>query len=135
MRLKRHANCIKELKFKTSRSGGKGGQHVNKVEAKVILYFNVIESLCLTTKEKDIILTKIGDKLVGGKYLQLIVSETRSQAKNKEIAINRFLSLLNKLLIVKNRRKPTKTPKSVKEKRLKLKRMKSEKKKLRKKDY
>ncbi len=119
---------IPELKFKAIRSSGSGGQHVNKVSSKVELYFDVENSLVLNEKQKKLLLNSLKSKLSKNNQLVLQCGETRSQHKNKEIVIARFIRIIEKGLIVAKKRKPTKVPKSAIKKRLKDKSLLSEKK-------
>ena len=123
---------LNELKFKALRSSGPGGQHVNKVSSKVELLFDVQASAGLTNMEKERILKKMGGKLSKQHLLLLQCDETRSQHKNKELVIKRFLALITKALQVAKKRKPTKPSKSAVEKRLKSKKIVSGKKSSRK---
>ena len=109
---------ISELTFKAVRSSGAGGQHVNKVSSKVMLFFNVSESEALSEDQKELLLKNIGNKLTKDNLLILNSDESRSQHKNKEIVINRFIALIQEGLIVPKKRVPTKTPKAVVKKRL-----------------
>lgn len=110
---------ISELSFKAVRSSGAGGQNVNKVSSKVVLTFDVNASQCLTDEEKELISNKIKTKLTSENILILNCDEDRSQLKNKEIVIKRFLEIIAKALIIPKPRKATKIPRSVIEKRLK----------------
>lgn len=110
---------ISELSFKAVRSSGAGGQNVNKVSSKVVLTFDVNASQCLTDEEKELISNKIKTKLTSENILILNCDEDRSQLKNKEIVIKRFLEIITKALIIPKPRKATKIPRSVIEKRLK----------------
>jgi len=122
---------IQECTFKAVRSSGAGGQHVNKVSSKIELSFDLLSSKGLSEYEKTLLHRKL--KLSKEGFLLLQCSESRSQHKNKELVIKRFLSLLKKNLIIPKRRIPTKTPKSVIRKRLKSKKHHAEKKSNRKK--
>lgn len=101
-------NIIKELSFKAIRSSGAGGQHVNKTSSKIELTFDLENSLSLTESEKLLLKNKLSSKLTNENVLILFCEETRSQHKNKELAIKRFLSLLKTNLIRPKKRKPTK---------------------------
>jgi len=110
---------VTELNFKAVRSSGAGGQNVNKVSSKVVLTFDLNASQALNDEEKALIETKLATKLTGENLLILNCDEDRSQLKNKAIITKRFLDLIEKALIVPKKRKATKVPKSVVEKRLK----------------
>lgn len=118
----------REFNFKAIRSSGSGGQHVNKVATKIELSFSVSESLVLTEDQKALIIEKLSNRLTKEHILILQCGETRSQLKNKRIAISRAFSVLEAALEVKAERKPTKVPKSMIKKRLKNKKIQSEKK-------
>jgi ribosome-associated protein len=117
---------IAELNFKAVRSSGAGGQNVNKVSSKVVLSFDLFNSQCLTDDEKKVLFEKLKTKLTSAGMLILNCDEDRSQLKNKEIITKRFLKLIQNALIIPKKRKPTKIPRSVIEKRIKAKRNTSE---------
>ncbi len=108
----------KEVKYKTSRSGGAGGQHVNKVSTKVELLFNVNESLVLSENQKQKIIEKLVNRIDNEGILHLQCDETRSQLKNKELALKRLEELLKEALKPVKKRKPSKPTKAAKRKRL-----------------
>ena len=110
---------ISELSFKAVRSSGAGGQNVNKVSSKVVLTFDLNNSQSLSEEEKESSQKKLKSKLTLDGILILNCDEDRSQLKNKEIVIKRFLELIEKSLVIPKERKATKIPKSVIEKRLK----------------
>ncbi len=124
---------IKECIFKTSRSGGAGGQNVNKVESKVELWFNISESEKLTEEEKMILLYKLHKKLEKETTIHLQEQTDRTQLKNKELLKDKFYKLILQGFKITMPRKPTKVSKAVKAKRLDNKKAKSETKQLRRK--
>ncbi len=112
---------IQELQFKAVRSGGAGGQHVNKVSSKIELVFDLPASNALSEVEKEMIITKLASRLTKENMLLLQCDESRSQHKNKELVIKRFLELLENALKIPKKRRQTRPSKSAIEKRLKSK--------------
>lgn len=124
-------SLIKELKFNTSRSSGKGGQNVNKVETKVELRFDLTESLQFSDEEKKRINTKLKNR-ISNEGILIISSDTeRTQLGNKEKVIELFFELIEKALHKPKKRIKTKPTKTAKEKRLKEKKIQSDKKQMR----
>lgn len=110
---------ITELNFKAVRSSGAGGQNVNKVSSKVVLTFDLNASESLSEDEKLLLKTNLASRLTSEDILILNCDEDRSQLKNKEIVVKRFLEVIKKGLFVPKVRKATKIPKSVIKKRIK----------------
>lgn len=106
------------LTFKTSRSGGKGGQHVNKVSSKVEVVLHIPSAAFLSDEEKALLMTRLAHRLDTNGNLHVIAQEDRSQLVNKETAVEKLLAILEKALKVDKPRKPTKIPRSVNRKRL-----------------
>ena len=119
---------IKEFNFKGIRSSGAGGQHVNKVSSKIELSFNIQESLVLSKKQKEAIAYKLSNRITKDGLLILQCGESRSQHRNKNIAIVRAIQLLKSTLFVEKKRIPTKIPRAVIIRRLKSKRANKERK-------
>ena len=126
-------NILKELNFKATRSSGPGGQHVNKTSSKIELTFYLENSFSLSEKEKELLKIKLVSKLTKENVLILFCEETRSQHRNKEISIKRFLELLKTNLIRPKKRQKTKPSKGALKRRVETKKRTSIKKALRKK--
>jgi ribosome-associated protein len=129
------ADLQKEINYKTSRSGGKGGQNVNKVSSKVELLFDVAGSGLFTDDEKLLLTGKLQNRLNKDGLVQVICDEERSQYLNKEKAVERLIALLGRALQVQKVRKPTKVSKAAKAARLDNKKRQSAKKENRGKNY
>lgn len=119
---------ISELDFKAVRSSGAGGQNVNKVSSKVVLSFNLAASRALTEEEKALAELRLASKLTNDKVLILQCDEDRSQLRNKDIVIKRFLLMMENSLKEQKLRKPTKIPRAVIKKRIENKRRQADKK-------
>jgi len=123
----------RELKYKAVRSGGAGGQHVNKVATKVVLTLDLANSQAFDEFEKNRLLEKIGNRLSGDHKLILFSDSTRSQAKNKELVTKRFNKLIKDSLKVPKKTKKSAPTRAAVEKRLNEKKKVAEKKSTRKK--
>ena len=116
-------DVTRELEFKTSRSGGKGGQNVNKVETQVEVRFNIASSFKLSQDQKELLLQKLARQLNKNNELLVVCNEGRTQLGNKSKAIKKINQLIEKNLVVPKKRSATKIPQSIKEKRLKSKKI------------
>ena len=107
----------RELRLQTSRSGGKGGQNVNKVETRVELTFDVEGSQVLSESQKKILLAR-QSILTDQRFIKVQESRDRSQFANRELAVRKLFDLINKALKPRKKRVPTKPSKASKQRKL-----------------
>ena len=105
-------NLIKELHFKAIRSSGAGGQHVNKGSSKIDLTLDGIKSQYLSLKQKETVQSKLSNRINKEGILLLFCDESRSQHRNKELAIKRFIELVTAALKRQKVRRATKPSRS-----------------------
>jgi len=111
-------NFESEISFKSSRSGGKGGQNVNKVETKIELNFDVLNSNLLNDEEREKIFEKLKNRIDKTGILRIISQSERTQYLNKTKAVSKFYELIEKALEKEKVRKKVILSKAEKEKRL-----------------
>jgi ribosome-associated protein len=116
---------LEELRFEFIRSSGPGGQHVNKAATQVELRFDVARSPSLTEDQKRRIAEALGSYVSGDGVLRLTCQSTRSQRRNREEAVERFVALLRRALHVPKPRKATRPTRAARERRLAAKRRRS----------
>jgi ribosome-associated protein len=129
------ADLQKETFYKASRSGGKGGQNVNKVSSKVELLFSISNSILFNDEEKGLLNEKLQTRFNKDGFVQVICDEERSQYLNKEKAVERLFLLLTNALHKPKVRKTTKVSKAAKAARLEKKRLNAVKKESRKRNF
>jgi ribosome-associated protein len=107
-----------ELSFTTARSGGPGGQHVNKVSSRVTLWFNVAESPSLSAFQKRRIMSRLATRINQRGELRVVAQQHRSQIANREAAVERFVVLLRDALVQEKPRQKTTVTAAAKRRRV-----------------
>jgi ribosome-associated protein len=114
-----------ELEYRASRSGGRGGQHVNTSSTRVEVWWNVAASPTLSEEQRTRLLAALAPRLDGEGRLRLVSSGSRSQLRNREDVTERLREVVARALIVPKRRKATKPSRAAKAARLEAKRRRS----------
>ena len=126
---------LSEIQFRYSPSRGPGGQHVNRAHTRVTLLFNVLESSNLDETERARILNALSHRLDKRGILRITSQESRSQHRNRQIALARFADLISSALMEQSHRVPTETPASADRRRLDKKKARSRRKQERGRDW
>jgi ribosome-associated protein len=117
---------IREVEYRTSRSSGPGGQHVNKTESRVELLWSPQESDCLSEAQKLMVAGRLSNRITDEGVLILVSEKYRSQHRNRADVIERFLDLIQTSLVPVKKRRPTRPTRSSVEKRIKSKKIRGE---------
>jgi len=117
-----------EVAFVTSRSGGPGGQNVNKLETRVTLRFDLATSPSLSEEQKARLYERLATRITKGGVLHVTAQKHRTQAANRDEAVLRFAALVRGALREETPRKPTRVPRAAKRRRLEAKRRRSQRK-------
>jgi ribosome-associated protein len=111
-----------ELTFTTSRSGGPGGQNVNKLDTRVTLLFDVDRSVSLSCNQRDRLHERLSGRIGKNGLLRVVSQKHRTQYANRQEALRRFAALVASALADEEVRVPTRVPASVNERRMEAKR-------------
>lgn len=117
---------IKEVEFRTSRSSGPGGQHVNKTESRVELLWSPVKSDCLNEAQKMMVAARLGNRITQEGIFILVSEKYRSQYRNRAEVTERFLHLVTASLVPAKKRRPTRPTRSSMEKRIQNKKFRGE---------
>lgn len=126
---------LSEIEFRFSPSRGPGGQHVNRAQTRVTLIFDVANSPSLDDPTREKLLRDLASRLDSRGILQVTAQDSRSQNKNRQTAVARFVALLSNALEEQRTRVPTKPSKKAKKKRLEEKKKQSQRKQERRQDW
>ena len=112
---------LSDLHFRFSRSGGHGGQNVNKLETRVELFFNVSASTGLNEEQRLAVIRHLGSRIDTEGYLRIVAQSSRYQWRNRQEAVEKFIVLLQKALAPKKKRVATKASVASRQKRIEAK--------------
>lgn len=120
-----------EVQFRATRAGGPGGQHVNTSSTRVELVWHLLGSRSLEADQRALLLRRLGRRLDGRGRLRIVASDSRSQRRNRDAALERFRGLLAKALVPETPRRKTKVPAAARRARVESKKRRGELKRLR----
>jgi ribosome-associated protein len=115
-----------ELQFRFSTSRGPGGQHANRSASRVTLLFDVYGSPSLSEQQRSILIQNLGNRMDQNGVLRIEAQESRSQHKNRQVALERFRTLVSTAVVERKKRQSTKPSLAAKERRLANKKKKSD---------
>ena len=120
-------NCLlREVEFRTSRSSGPGGQHVNKTESRVELLWHPKESVCLNETQKMLVRSRLRNRITEEGVLIMVSEKYRSQYRNRADVTERFLELVMDSIVPVKKRKPTRPTRTSVEERIRNKKIRGE---------
>jgi ribosome-associated protein len=122
---------LREIQYRTSRSSGPGGQHVNKTETRVELLWDPGNSVCLNDQQKSLVVVRLASRLTDGGIMIMASERYRSQVRNKEDVTDRFLDLVKTCLVPIPKRVKTKPTRASRERRIKEKKIRGDVKRMR----
>jgi ribosome-associated protein len=122
----KYRNIESELVYSTSRSGGPGGQNVNKVSTKVELRFSLVTTSLFSEDEKDLLFKKLKKKISKEGELLLVSQSERTQLMNRKVVTEKFYDLISRALTIPKIRRATKPTLASKVKRLEGKKIRSQ---------
>lgn len=114
------------IRFEFSRSSGPGGQHVNKVETRVTLLFDLDATTDLTEEEKARVRARLAGRINREGLLRVVSQRHRTRERNRQAALERFAELIEAALAVSKTRKKTRTPATAERRRIEVKRQRGE---------
>jgi len=120
-------NCLlREVEFRTSRSSGPGGQHVNKTESRVELLWHPMESDCLNEAQILMVAKRLKNRITDDGVLIMVSEKYRSQHRNRADVTERFLELVTQSIVPLKKRQPTRPTRTSVEKRIRNKKIRGE---------